>query len=246
MPSGVPIMERAEAGIVEPGISSHLAQLLAIGDMAAARRLVMDLYREPLIAYVDHVPWSRRLRTLPGCETAESIVDGFMASRVGDDRVLRAWCIDRCRFRAWIRRTMQNHLLALSAAARRQQANLARYAERGLGNESDDEGAAGAMDAAMRTTLVRRAIADAGQRAFELGRANEWRAFLLHELHDEPLSSLEHLLPGTVGAKCAAMRRMRQYLVESLRSLVAWPGATDAAIDEELEALMGAPRRSAE
>lgn len=204
----------------------------------------MRMYREPLIAYVRCGGWLDGLKTEPGCDTVDSIVDGFMLAKIGEERVLRSWSIDRCRFRAWVRIAMQHYLLELARRVRQTAVNRRKHAERTAAAQDQTDDPAEAMDQVLRRTLTREAIVQAGADAANRGRADEWRAFLEHEIEHKPLEALDDLVPGTRGRKSAAMRRMRQLLVESVRSLVAWPGASDAQIDEEIEWLMGAPRRT--
>ncbi|MBL9120901.1 MAG: hypothetical protein JNL80_13400 [Phycisphaerae bacterium] len=213
-----------------------------MGSGDEARRLVMRVYREPLLAYVRKVRWVAGLHQLPGYEDPESIVSGFFADRLAHDRVLLSWAAERCRFRAWIRSTMRNYLLSLVAIQRQDAVNRRHLEERSLHADFESHGPEEAFDMAFRECLVREAIRATASKAASIGRGHAWQAFVAHELEGKPYSALEHLLPGTHGQRAAALRRMRALLVQALRDAVAWPGASESEIDEELEVLMGAPR----
>lgn len=202
----------------------------------------MRVYREPLLAYVRKVRWVSGLHQLPGYEDAESVVNGFFAERLASDRVLLSWAAERCRFRAWIRSTMRNYLLSLVAIQRQEAVNRRNLEERSVHAEFEAGGPEEAFDLAFRVCVVREAMRTAATRARSLGRDGAWQAFVAHELRGKAYSELTHLVPGTHGQQAAALRRMRALLVQALRDAVAWPGASESEIDEELEVLMGAPR----
>ncbi len=202
----------------------------------------MRVYREPLLAYVRRVRWAHGLHLLPGYEDPESIVSGFFAERLAHDRVLLSWAAERCRFRAWIRSTMRNYLLSLVAIQRQDAVNRRNLEQRAIVGDFETEGPEQAFDLAFRECIVREAMRATAARALALGRSNAWQAFVAHELQGVPYQELVHLVPGTHGQRAAALRRMRALLVQALRDAVAWPGASEAEIDEELEVLMGAPR----
>jgi DNA-directed RNA polymerase specialized sigma24 family protein len=213
-----------------------------MGSGDEARRLIMRVYREPLLAYVRRVRWTSGLHHLPGYEDPESIVNGFFAERLAHDRVLLSWAAERCRFRAWIRSTMRNYLLSLVAIQRQDAVNRQNLEKRVVAGEFETEGPEEAFDLAFRDCIVREAMRAAASKAFALGRGNAWQAFVAHELQGVPYQELVHLVPGTHGQRAAALRRMRSLLVQALRDAVSWPGASEAEIDAELEVLMGAPR----
>jgi hypothetical protein len=227
--------------MVDPPISTHLGHLLLAGDVGRARRLVMEVYREPLIAYVRNVPWAKSLQRQAGCETAESIVDGFFAERIGKDRVLIEWAGRQCKFRAWVRAALRNYLLTRVADDRQQRANLAKLQRQFAATEGEAAACKEAFDRSLRQRIIRLALQIAGERAADRGKAAEWQAFLAHELSGKRFSELDDLIPGTDGSKSSKLRSMRSLCSEVVREIVAWPCATEGEIDAELEALLGRP-----
>lgn len=169
------------------------------------------------------------------------MVTGFFAERLGKDRILLEWAGRQCKFRAWVRAALRNYLLTQVADDRQRKINVAKFRNERAATGGEADASDEAFNQSLRQRIICLALRIAGERAAARGKAAEWQAFLAHELGGKPFSELDELIPGTTGQKSSKVRSMRSLCSEVVREIVAWPHATEAEIDAELEALLGRP-----
>ena len=201
-----------------------MGECLTNGELAAARRHVMEVYEHPLRVYC------------AGCslrwvgEPAD-LVAGFFADRLSRPAFFERWRESQRPLRYWLIVGFKHYLL--------EQARRLKRDRRGVSAELDADDATPdlAFERECALTLVRRALSETESRCREQGFGDHFEVFLRYHIHGESLESVAKRL-GVEPRRAGVMKRtVVQRFQRTMRDLVAWSGANDAEVDAEIRGL---------
>jgi len=198
-----------------------------------AGRHIMTVYAHPLRVYLA----GSSFRTLGD---ASEIIDGFFADRLQRDGFLASWLESGHRLRYWLINAFKNYLHEQIRAARRQQRkpDPGRYEARRHEDNAEDPEAVFHHEAAL--AVVREAFRLAEQECRAVSLDDHWRAFVRHHLDGLDYRAIANELEVTPARAGVMARTATERFRSRLREMVAWAGASDQEIDQEINELMEA------
>lgn len=238
MPSDVPTRPSTDHFPSETG---RVRVLLREGLEREAMSHVMRCYRDALLAYVRGSSFLRSFEDA-GLGTAdEDLVQEFLTERVGREGFLRQWLASGARFRHWLIASFRNLLLD------RRRMDLRRAARRsplpeGSDPPSDMLDSPATFDAEVARAVVSQAMRLVQDHARERGLSNHWEVFRRHRLEGRSRREIAEEMTELDRDVACVVRTVEGWLREAIRSLVRWPGASDADIEEEIHRLLEAIR----
>lgn len=205
--------------------STLIHGLLDSGEEEAAVRHVMSVYAEPLKIYARQSGF-RKL----GTET--ELINDFFREKVAKQGYLAQWRDSGRQLRLWLLTAFKFRMLELERARHR------RWRDRSGIEDliSDDRGPESAYHRQAALAMVSEAIRQTQAVCRARGLATHWHVLLAHEVDGRPYSAIASEL-GVEGHLNGMARAAKQEFRRQLRKIVAWPGATRAAVDEEIERL---------
>lgn len=200
------------------------------GGLSEVRRHVMNTYFVPLTVYV-------RGSVFRQLGDPEELVQGFFASRLNRPEYFARWRTSGRPLRRWLI-TGLRHFLLETARDEVKRRGLAR----GVVEQLEDDGRDAAPPREFDDELTRSLVAEALRLTHASlacdGLTAHWEAFTRHHVDGRSYDELarEH---GENAERLAVMARTaRRRFRETVRSLLAWPGASAQAIDDEINELL--------
>jgi DNA-directed RNA polymerase specialized sigma24 family protein len=211
-------------------MSTWLSARLRSGEAGRldAGRHVMDVYAHPLRVYF----LGSSFRALGD---AEDMVNGFFADRLQRPHFLERWADSGRPLRYWLIVGFKHYLYETARAERR--ADAGQLAESING---DDSGPIRGFDREVGRALVAEAARRAEAQCLESNLAEHWDLFRRHFIDEAPFARVAPEF-GVSPERAAVMARTAAHRFKrALRDMVAWEGATDEQVDQEIARLMEA------
>lgn len=201
-----------------------MGECLTRGEIAAARRHVMEVYEHPLRVYCSGC--SLRWVGEPG-----DLVAGFFADRLSRPAFFERWRESRRPLRYWLIVGFKHYLLEQARRLQRDRREVS--AELDATDARPDL----AFERECAIGLVRRALRETERRCRDDGFGDHFDVFVRFHMHGESLDAIAERL-GVDAARAGVMKRTAvQRFERVMRELVAWSGAEEAEIDAEIRGL---------
>lgn len=213
-----------------PSATTSIARLVQAGNLDRARNTIMSTYAEPLRRYA-------ALKRLGDIGEPDDVVNGFFISRIGRDDYLTDWLASERPLRAWLIVGFRFYLM--EQFERRRRSPGGRPGAGPLASElpGDDPGAEAAFLRQAALAIAGRALEAARRECEQAGKGDMWMVFVRH--HIDGASYAEVAPEGLTPRQCAVgVKRVREIVRRHIRWQVAWAGAGEDEIDEEIRALM--------
>lgn len=207
-----------------------LSNRLREGDdgLLDAARHVMEVYAEPLRIYF----MGSSFRSMG---QADDLVGGFFADRLSRPNFLQRWIESGRPLRYWLIVGFKHFLYEQARLQRRHDAHTLSDSVTG-----DDSGPIHIFDREVARALVAEASRRAEEHCLENKLSDHWRLFRRHVVDGLPFASIAPEF-GVSPERAAVMARTAAHRFKrTLRELVAWEGAADEQIDQEIAHLMEA------
>lgn len=190
---------------------------------------IMALYARPLAAYMAGSSFANL------GDPYETVQD-FFADRLMQESFLHNWLISKRQLRHWLIVAFRHFLYERARERQRSRSLVDRI--------STIESFAVAPDAeknyhrGIALAVVREALRMAEHSCADAGLVEHWHVFMQHQHHGRSYEDLSRET-GRDRSRLAVMTRTASnHVRHSVRRLVAWEGATDHEIDEEIRRLM--------
>lgn len=224
-----------------PNETAHVRGLLRDGLEREAIGHVMSCYRTALLAYLRGSSFLRSFDEAGLGTSDEDLVQEFLIERVGRDGFLKQWLASGARFRHWLIASFRNMLLD------RRRGELRRASRRGAMHEgldpiADDPTAEARFDAQVARAIVLEATRIVHDHARDRGLNHHWEVFRRHRLEGRTRKEIAEEMTEIDRDVACVVRTVEGWLRDAIRTLVRWPGATDADVEEEIRRLMEAFR----
>jgi len=198
--------------------------------LSELRAELMTVYAEPLRAY--YLGSSYR-----DLGEADDVVRGFFADKFERESFMRGWALSGKRLRYWMIAGFKNHLREQVRAKMRDR-RIANFDEPPEVETPDAASPESSFHRDAALAIVRGAIRESAELAASEGWTDSWHIFVQHVVEGRGYHDLAKELGLTTGSVTGRARTARQKFTRVLRTHVGWPGATDEAIDAEIEQLM--------
>ncbi len=216
-----------------PTLRTWLCGVVGRGDegIKEAARHVMDVYAWPLSVYF-------RGSTFRWLGEPDDVVRGFFADRLGREEFFERWLESDRRLRHWLIVAFKHYLFETSRARRRD----GRVAGAGALEEPPSGDAHGESLQGFWREIARSVVGRAMDRAEASCAADKleehWVVFRRHMVDGASYAEIEKER-GIPAARAAVMARTagNRFRI-ALREGVAWPGASEGDIDQEIASLM--------
>jgi len=224
---------RQKTDVFPATASTWLAQRLDEGEagLASARTHVMDVYRFPLMVYIRGSSF-RRLGE------PEDLVAGFFADRLGRDDFLHQWIESGRPLRRWLLVALKYFLLEQARGNKRSSMGSLGGGDDWVASSSGDEN----PGVAFNREAGRRLVAEAMRRAAEAleaeGMKDHWEVFVLHHVEGKAYEQVCEAYKVDARRAAVMTRTAARRFRQTLRDVVAWPGATETQVDAELQAIV--------
>ncbi len=192
----------------------------------AANRHVMEVYLEPLVVYC-------RGHSLRRLGDPDDLVRGFLADRLGRDDYLMRWKKGEGPLRYWLMRSLTNYL---HEQARQASRNARVALQPDFPTQGQEDGSE--FDRACARSLISTALARACVQCDAEGLSGHWDAFVRHHLRGESYASIGETISRTPSQVAVMARTASHRFRDALRSLVAWPAATEMQVSDEVRELI--------
>ena len=224
-----------------PNETAQVRGLLRDGLEREAMSHVMRCYRDALLAYVRGSSFLRGFEEA-GLGTAdEDLVQEFLLERVGREGFLQQWLASGARFRHWLIASFRNLLLDRRRSDLRRAARRASVPE-GFDPAADTQDAEAAFDAQVARAIVAQAMRLVQDHARERGLNDHWEVFRRHRLEGRTRREIASEMSELDRDVACVVRTVEGWLREAIRTLVRWPGASEAEVEQEIHRLMEAIR----
>lgn len=224
-----------------PNETAHVRGLLREGLEREAIDHVMRCYRAALLAYVRGSSFVRAFAEAGQGTTDEDLVQEFLIERVGRDGFLQQWLASGARFRHWLIASFRNMLLDRRRSEFRRASKRGSLPE-GVDPAADDPGAEARFDAQLARSIVIEAMAIVQQHARDRGAPLHWEVFRRHRLEGRTRREIAEEIDNLDRDVACVVRTVEGWLRDAIRTLVRWPSATDAEVEQEIRRLMEACR----
>ncbi len=204
-----------------------MGNLLEQGDIATARRHIMEVYDTPLRVYC-------RGCSLSWVGEPRDLVAGFFADRLSRPAFLRRWLESGRALRFWLIVGFKHYMLE-EARRKKREANSPLNAEL----DAEGSGPDREFDRACAIQLVHQALERTAEECRSDGMGEHWEIFCMYHIRDTPLDRIASE-KGIGVARAAVMKRSAANRFRAtLRELLSWPGADGCLIDAEIRDLRG-------
>jgi DNA-directed RNA polymerase specialized sigma24 family protein len=197
---------------------------------------VIAVYSGPLAAYLVGSSFGHQ-------GDPHDIVRGFLADRLARHGFLDQWVMSRRQLRHWLIVAFRHHLLEQARLQRRENKRQPRGTPaESLAMESVAVAPAAEEEFHRQAALamVREALRMAEQSCRGSGKAEHWHVFIEHQHHGRSYDDVSRETNVSPQRLKVMARTAANHLRCAIRRLVAWEGADDAAIDDEIRSLMDA------
>jgi hypothetical protein len=195
--------------------------------LAEANRHIMSVYAWPLTVYYR----GSSFRTMGD---ADELVNAFFADRLSRQEFLRQWQMSGRQLRHWLIVAFRHFLQEQRAAERRVRRSMSRIGSAG----PEPAEPAHLFHREVALAIVREAVARTEAVCREHGLEHHWRIWVRHYLDGMPYSDMTEANREDVTRLKVMSRTVANRFRRALREIVAWPGATVEAVDEEIRSLI--------
>lgn len=201
------------------------------GGTDEAARHVMEVYAWPLSVYY-------RGSTFRWLGEADDVVRGFFADRLSREDFFRRWLESDRRLRHWLIVAFKHYLYETARGRRRDGRIGGGAAMEASAPAGPDEESLGGFWRETARSVVGRAMERAEASCRADGLLEHWGIFRRHMMDGASYGQIESET-GVSAARAAVMARTAgNRFRAALREAVAWPGASDSEVYDEIASLM--------
>ncbi len=191
----------------------------------------MSLYARPLAIFMAG-------STFASVGDPQEVVQEFFADRLAQEGFLHRWLVSKKQLRHWLIIAFRHHLFERDRECKK--SLPVQGTVPGMDSFAVAPAAEKAFDREYALNVVREALKIAEATCATAGLIEHWYIFVQHQYHERSYEDLSRETDRDVSRLIVMFRTATNHLRNAVRRMVAWEGATDQEIDEEIHRLMEA------